>query len=170
MTERFVAGLVGSPHGIKGFVKIRSLSGERDHFFELKNAVLWHKGREQQYEIEEVTDTAAALLVKFRGIDSPEAAKLLAGAEILVDRDQAVPLYEDEYYIEDLKGLRVVYTGDAESPVGEITDVMEGGGGELIEIRLSSGEYRLVPFRKEFFGDIDLTERRAVLLEPWILE
>jgi 16S rRNA processing protein RimM len=54
--------------------------------------------------------------------------------------------------------------------LGVITDVLDTGGGSLVEIRLPSGELRLVPFRNEFFGDINPETRRAVLLNRWILE
>ena len=54
--------------------------------------------------------------------------------------------------------------------MGEITGVLEGGGGFLVEVRLPSTELRLIPFRNEFFGEVDPENRRAVLLEEWILE
>jgi hypothetical protein len=37
-------------------------------------------------------------------------------------------------------------------------------------MRLPTGELRLIPFRKEFFGDVSPEARRVVLLERWILE
>ena len=107
------------------------------------------------------------LLMRFAGIDSPEAAALLSGAEIITGREYAAPLNEGEYYVEDLKGLEVI-CGDGE-PKGRIIDVVEGGGGELVEVTLLSGEKRFVPFRKEFFGEVKLAEGKIVLLEPWIL-
>ncbi|MDR1972552.1 MAG: ribosome maturation factor RimM [Treponema sp.] len=166
MTERFVAALVGPPFGLKGFVKLRSLSGETGHLLKLKQLTLYLAGQEQVREIEAVEAAFPSLLVKFRGIDSPEAAKALGGAEILVDRDQAAPLGPGEYYIEDLKGIEV---WEGAEPVGRITDVLEGGGGSLAELRLTTGETRLVPFRDEFFGEIDIEGRRAELRCRWIL-
>jgi 16S rRNA processing protein RimM len=106
--------------------------------------------------------------MKFKGIDSPEAAKLLSGAEIVADRAHAAPLKPGEFYIEDLKGLEVAdETGEI---LGTIADIVEGGGGELAELKLNTGETKLVPFRNEFFGKISLEDNRAILLEKWILE
>jgi 16S rRNA processing protein RimM len=171
MIETFVAGLVGAPFGLKGFVKVKSLSGETEHLLTLSSANLRQSGRERVWEIEAVAPSppGPAVLMKFRGIDSPEAAKTLGGAEILVKRENAAALKPGEYYIEDLKGLEV-YTGTAAESLGAITDILEGGGGSLVEIRLKSGEKRLVPFRDEFFGEIDLPGCRAELLCLWILE
>jgi 16S rRNA processing protein RimM len=117
------------------------------------------------YEIEEIEPLFQSLAVKFHGVDSPETAHVLSGAEIIVSRGEAAPLGASEFYVEDLRMLDVVY---AENKVGHIIDVMEGGGGDLIEIQLLSGETKLVPFRDEFFGDVKTGS--IVLLNDWILE
>jgi 16S rRNA processing protein RimM len=166
MVERFTAALVGPPFGLKGFVKVHSLSGEFEHLLRLKRAVLKQGGLEQVREIE-AAEGVSSLVMKFRGIDSPEAAKTLTGAELLVARDEAAPLGQGEYYIEDLKGIEVWEGAEA---LGSIQDVLEGGGGSLVELRLTSGETRLVPFRDEFFGEVDIEGKRARLLCRWILE
>ncbi|MDR1929184.1 MAG: ribosome maturation factor RimM [Treponema sp.] len=164
-----MAALVGPPFGITGRVKIRSLSGETGHLLALDRAVLRLGGREQVYTIEEFTPSPP--LMKFAGIDSPEAAGTLRGAEILVDRSQAAPLGEGEFYIEDLKGLKVfVQAQGGPRFTGEITGIIEGGGGFLAEITLPGGEKKLVPFRNEFFGPIDTERGRAELLQDWILD
>jgi 16S rRNA processing protein RimM len=170
LTEEFVAGIAASPHGLKGFIKIRPLSGELDHLLALKSVRIRLGTKEKVYMIEESQEVHAAVLMKFQGIDTPEEAKKLTGGELLVDRSQAVPLYDDEYYIEDLKGVKVFLGGFEGTEIGEITDIMEGGGAELAEIRLANGEKKLVPFRNEFFGDVDVEKKQAILLQDWILE
>ncbi|MDR2135229.1 MAG: ribosome maturation factor RimM [Treponema sp.] len=125
MTERFVAALVGPPFGLQGFVKVRSLSGEIRHLLNLRRLTLRRGGREQVWELEAAEAASSSLLMKFRGIDSPEAAKTLGGAEILLAREEAAPLRPGEYYIEDLKGVEV-YAGT--EALGTIADILEGGG------------------------------------------
>jgi 16S rRNA processing protein RimM len=168
LTERFVAALVGAPFGVKGFVKAKPLSGEVEHLERLETVVLRRLNSEKTFHIEEIRIIGNVLAIKFRGIGTPEAAKTLSGAEILVDRDHAAPLGKDEYYVEDLRGLPV-FNARGER-LGEIRNVLEGGNGQLIEMRLPGGETRLVPFRNEFFGEVDPEKCRAVLLTEWILE
>ena len=168
MTERFVAALVGAPFGVKGFVKARPLSGEVEHLERLETVELRRPDSEQTYHIEAIRIIGAALAIKFRGIETPEEARTLAGAEILVDRDHAAPLGRDEYYVEDLRGLPVRNAGG--ELLGEILNVLEGGNGQLIELRLPGGELRLVPFIREFFGEVDPEQGRVVLLNEWVLE
>jgi 16S rRNA processing protein RimM len=171
LTERFTAGLIGAPFGLKGFVKVKPLSGEPDHLLALKSVVLRQNNTEKTIKIEETAGAFPSVLVKFEGFDSPEAAKSLCGAELLVDRAQAAPLKDGEFYIEDLKGLAVVDIEPEDSEIiGYIADIIEGGGNSLAEIRLTTGETRLVPFRNEFFGEIDLEKGRVELLRRWILE
>jgi 16S rRNA processing protein RimM len=168
VTGQFVVGLVGLPFGLKGFVKVRPLSGESAHIRRLDSVLLRKGPWEKTYAVEETAGSGVVLMMKFRGIDTPEAAKALTGAELVADRAHAAPLKGGEFYIADLRGIPVTLrTGEA---VGEITDMLEGGGGFLAEVRLPSGDLRLVPFRNEFFGEIDPENRRAVLLEGWILE
>jgi 16S rRNA processing protein RimM len=168
LTEKFIIGLIGAPFGVKGFVKVRPLSGEIEHLLKLQSVTICKNGREQVLQIVETAPAAPSVLMRFKGIDSPEAAKTLTGAQLLAGREQAALLGEGEFYIEDLKGLAVT-TVNGET-VGTIADIIEGGGGELAEIELSSGEKRLIPFRKEFFPEIDPNKGRVVLDNLWILE
>jgi 16S rRNA processing protein RimM len=167
LTEQFAAALVGAPFGVKGFVKIRPLSGETEHLEGLETAALRGPKGEETFYIEEIRIIGKGLAMKFRGIETPEAARALSGAELLVGRDHASPLGKDEYYIEDLRGLPIYNTEGKR--LGEIRDVLEGGNGQLIEALLPDGETRLIPFRNEFFGEVDPEKRRAVLLNEWIL-
>ena len=181
MTDSFTLAVIGSPFGLKGHVKVKSLSGETAHLASLKSVMLRHKNtdNEKPINIEESApcisqkgqDELSWILMKFEGIDSPEAAKNLTGAELIADRSLAAPLKQGEYYIEDLKGLNVVTSDAANAGVlGFINDIIEGGNGNLAEIRLVTGGIRLVPFRNEFFGDISLEHGSIILLETWILE
>ena len=71
-------------------MKVTSLSGQFDHFYLLKQVTLRKDGREKVYDVEEIKPLGALLLMKLRGIDSPEVVKTLAGAEILV-RENRLP-------------------------------------------------------------------------------
>ena len=188
---------MGAPFGLDGFVKVKPFSGETGHFSRVDNVILSQDGKEKTWDIAEIISRGEGLLIRFAGIDSPQAAGALKGAQIIAGREHAAPLKEGEYYVEDLKGLEVVTVEG--KVLGHITDVIEGGGGQLVELELSAGlspgplpglpegnlggtfgsrprrkvpapQTRLAPFRKEFFGDISLEEGKIVLLEPWILD
>jgi 16S rRNA processing protein RimM len=164
----FIAGIVGSPFGLEGFVKVKPLSGEIDHLLKLKSATLRQNGKETVLAIEESAPNPPVIIIRFAGFHSPEAAKVLAGAELIVSREEAAVLKPGEFYVEDLKGIEV-YDEDARV-LGHINAIIEGGGGDLVEISLNNGKRKLVPFRKEFFSGIDPENRRVILNNLWILE
>ncbi|ULQ59598.1 hypothetical protein K7I13_14225 [Brucepastera parasyntrophica] len=92
--DLLITGVVRSSHGLNGFVKVESTSGETGHFAGLSEVILRTGGISGiclKYEIEKQEGSSMNLLVKFRGIDTPEQAKKLAGSEIMVPRDKACP-------------------------------------------------------------------------------
>lgn len=167
MGDRFVVGVVRGSFGVKGFAKVQSYSGETDHLEGLRSVTLRKDGVERSIAIERTEGSGPSFVVKFKGYDAPETVKALNGWELVLPRDQGAPLDGDEYYIDDLKGCAVVLDG---ARVGEITDVLEGGGAQLVELRTEAGELKLVPFRSEFWGTVDTRARTATLLSGWILE
>lgn len=166
MLDRFVVALVGGSHGLEGHCKVRSLSGEVEHLEQLREVVLRKDGVEKRWKIEEAYASGANFFMKFGGIDTPEAAKALSGSELVVSREQAAPLAEGEFYIEDLRGSALVHNGET---VGEVLGIIEGGGGQLVEVKTAEG-VKLIPFRDEFIGTVDPAARRMELRVTWILE
>jgi len=161
-------GLIGSSFGIEGFVKIKSFSGEQEHFTNLKSVTLRKNNKEEIQNIEEVILKGSNLLIKFSGINNPEEAALIAGSEIIAEREYASKLSPGEYYIEDLKGLEL-FDVQGEK-LGFIENILEGGGGNLAEVSLISGKKHFIPFRKEFFDEPNMEKNSITLLENWILE
>ncbi len=149
-----VIGVVMTSHGARGHVKVRSLSGETAHFAGLREVRLRLGSQVVTRRVEEVSAGASDVIrIKLAGIDSPEAAKALAGWEIWVDRDLAAPLAAGEYYLADLEGCRVVAPG---GPVGTVAAVVNTGAGDLIEVRGDDGRTFFVPFRDGFVGEVDV--------------
>jgi 16S rRNA processing protein RimM len=184
--------MLGQPFGLEGFVKFRSFSGETAHLERLGSMTLRKNGVEKVYRVVEIRpDTrpqkhsggrsgySSGGIILFEGVDGPEKAKALTGSEIVVSREDAAPLDKGEYYIEDLKGLRLVADGntpgvDAGTVFGVVTGVFEGGGGLLLEVNTGAstakGGARFVPFRDEFTGEVSLEKGTVVLCAPWVLD
>jgi 16S rRNA processing protein RimM len=197
LTERFIAGILGPPFGLEGFVKFRSFSGETAHLERLSLMTLRKNGVEKVCRVVEIKPDrrpqkhdgwrghSGGGIILFEGVDGPEKAKALGGSEIVVSREDAAPLDEGEYYVEDLKGLRLVADGSDENPsgveagavLGIVTGAVDGGGGLLLEVNVSDadsndkgGGARLVPFRDEFIGEVSLEKGTIVLHAPWVLD
>ena len=110
----------------------------------LKAATLRKEGKERVLGIEESSAAGSALVIRFTGYDSPESVKELQGMELLVNRENAAPLKPGEFYVEDIKGLEAV--AENGEILGNIAGIIEGGGGDLAEIRLKNGQSKIIPF------------------------
>lgn len=178
MRNTFVIGIIVSSHGLKGMMKVKSLSGETEHFHNLKSVTLASAGRSLLMNVEEVKNfgsdmnTAKAfVLMKFEGISSPEEGRRYAGWEILVDRSDGAPLHGGEYYIDDLQGCALIMNGEVK---GTVDAVYSSAPADLLEVRCgeSGGGARrvLVPFIEKFIGRVDVEKRTIELKQEWILE
>jgi 16S rRNA processing protein RimM len=164
LTERgrLAAGLIRGAHGLQGFLKVRSLSGEDGHFYRLAHCYL-RRGQEfLPYQVEAVKGRGRELSVKLAGISTPEEAAALNGLELWVDRADASPLGEGEYYLADLCRCRL-FRGAEE--LGRVVSVCEAGAADLLEVEDRDGRRFLVPFSGGFLGEIDVAGGHIALRE-----
>ncbi len=166
--DKLVIGRLGAPFGVRGHLKLRSSSGEYGHIARLAELELrGPDGRAKRLRVAELVDAPGGAAVRFEGLDSPEAARPYVNFEILADRADAAPLAENEWYIGDLVGCDLVHAGIV---AGTVEAVVDGAADPLLETRLPDGRTALVPFRKEFVGEVDVGAKRIELVAPWILE
>ena len=117
--------------------------------------------------IEQVFNHSSELLVKFKGIDSPEDARFISGWDILVPREQASKLGKGEVYIADLLGMKLVYENEE---VGEVVATIEGAQALLLEVLALDGKKYLVPYMKGIYvSDVDLDNGTIKLLKRELL-
>lgn len=166
MRQELVIGRVRTAHGVRGELKVESLSGETDHFLGLESLTLVRGENRRTVTVESVRAAHRGLLIKLEGVDSPEVAKKWRGWEIAVPRESASPLGDDEYYLADLVGMRVVFEGTER---GSIAAILEGGKTALLEVVLPDGERRIVPFQSEFVTDVDLESETLTLATDEVL-
>jgi 16S rRNA processing protein RimM len=108
------------------------------------------------------------VVLKFAQVDSIVDAENLRGFEVVVPREERMPLEGDAVYVSDLLGVRVVDVsrGGAED-AGEITDVEpEGAGPAMLVIRTPGGDELLIPFVRAYLRKIDLEAKRMEMELP----
>ena len=105
-------------------------------------------------EIEGVKFFKQFVILKFRGIDNINDIEKYKGKRLLVDREHAVKLKKDEYFIADMIGMDV-FTEDGEL-FGALKDVMETGANDVYIIEMSDGKEVLVPAIKQCILDVDI--------------
>ena len=150
MKQVLTTGVIRSPHGVNGMLKVHPFAEDFSHFFSLSQVFAEKNGRRKVLEIEKVQNFNGELLVKFQGIDSPEEAKMLSGWDLLVPREQASKLEKGKIYTADLLGMKLIYDNEES---GEVVSVMEGAQALLMEVRCKDSKSRIVPFLVGIFVD-----------------
>ncbi len=164
--KKLATGLVRTSHGVKGFLKVKSYSGEFEHLAKLKEMTLKREDREKTFTVDEVRPFMDGALVKLHGIDTPEAARAYINWEILVDREDAAELDEDEFYFADLCGLDVLCDGEV---VARVASVSTSAASELLELVTSSGTF-YVPFIDQFIGAVSIEDNTIELKDRRLVE
>jgi 16S rRNA processing protein RimM len=90
--------------------------------------------------------------IALHGVGSREAAEALVGATIAVPRDALPPAADDEVYLADLVGLRVV-VGEHEQ--GVVESVVHHPASDCVRVREAAG-LREVPLTPPYLVEIDL--------------
>lgn len=144
--------VIGAAHGIRGELRVKTFTGDPlalAHYGPLSAA----DGR--VFEIEDIRPAGAVVVVRFKGLRDRSAAEALTGTALFVDRSVLPPEADaDEFYHADLIGLAV---RDGEGAVlGKVTAVQDFGGGDILEIALSTGKGALIPFTRAAVPEIDV--------------
>jgi len=155
-------GVITSTHGIKGEVKVFPTTDDPNRFRALKDVVL-DTGKEQiPLEIEGVKFFKQYVILKFKGIDNINDIEKYRKMPLLVSRENAVELEEDEYYIGDLIGMDV-YTDESEERFGVLKDVMETGANEVYIVQSERYGEVLLPAIHECILEVDPEEKKMTV-------
>ena len=158
-------GVITSPHGIKGEVKVFPTTDDAKRFKELKKVIL-DTGKEYiPMEIEHVKFFKNMVILKFRGYDNINEIEKYKSRDLLITRDQAVDLEPDEYFITDLIGLTVVSDQGAE--LGILKDVLETGANDVYVVAMKDGKELMLPAIGDCILNVDLEQGR---MEVHVLE
>lgn len=161
MEQLLQVGVISSTHSVRGEVKVFPTTDDVKRFKKLKKVIL-DTGKEQlPLEIEGVKFFKQFVILKFRGIDNINDIEKYKGKSLLVDREHAVKLKKDEYFIADMIGMDV-FTEEGEL-FGALKDVMETGANDVYIIEMTDGKEVLVPAIKQCILDVDIENRKMVI-------
>lgn len=161
-------GVVTTTHGVHGEVKVFPTTDDAERFTHLKKAYL-DLGKELvPVTLESVKFFKQMVIVKFREVSDMDQAALYKNKDILIERADAVPLAENEFYICDLIGLSVV-TDTGES-LGVLSEVVKTGANDVFEVTLADGKTVLIPYIEDCVKKISLEEGTVLVhLLPGLL-
>lgn len=162
-TEWATIGKIVAPFGLRGQMKVTSLTDIPDRFAHLEEVYLGSEYK--SYTIKEVRPYKGKMvLLKVAGIANATAAEALRNQDVFIPAEQLAQLPPDFYYQHDILGLSVekVVGGQV---VGTIVDIMPTGGNDVYVIKASDGKQYLIPAVKSIIKQVDLI-RRVMYIEP----
>ncbi len=161
MEKLLQVGVISSTHGVRGEVKVFPTTDDVKRFKKLKKVIL-DTGREHlPLEIESVKFFKQFAILKFKGFDNINDIEKYKGKSLLVDRENAVKLRKDEYFIADMLGL-TVFTDDGQE-FGVMKDVLETGANDVYIIDSKEHGEVLVPAIKQCILDVDIENGKMVI-------
>lgn len=163
-STRILMGTIGAAHGIKGEVRIASHTEDPEGIAGYGPLETDRPGL--VITIEAVRLQKTVLVARIAGVRDRNAAELLNGVSLFVDRSQLPEIEdEDDFYHADLIGLDARL--DNGVSIGAVSAVFDHGAGDIIEVRdPRSGDTFLYPFTKAVVPQVRLGDGYIVIAPP----
>ncbi len=148
--------------GTRGEVKIHLLTDDGQRFKKLETAWIGREANEvHEFEIAGVRFNRDQPILKFRGIDSRNAADALQGSYVFVTPECAVKPRPGSYLIHDLIDMEV-FTEEGVQ-VGVVKDVWRLPANDVLVVQDGEKEV-LVPFIKKIMKRVDM-KRNVIVID-----
>ncbi len=155
--DRLRVGVITSPHGVHGEVNVFPTTDDAKRFLELKKLYIDTKKSIIECEIESVKFFKNMVILKFKDHDDRNEMERYRNCDLLIDREDAVPLGEDEYFICDLIGLDII--DEDGNKIGVLRDVLTTAANDVYSVEKTDGKELLIPVIKDCVLNTDLENK-----------
>ncbi|HJS20907.1 MAG TPA: ribosome maturation factor RimM [Anaerolineales bacterium] len=156
-------GFIRRPHGVQGEMV---MDPHTDFPERMKSGRKLLVGEQHKpLTLASVRPHQASLLVKFKGIETPEAAGQYRNQWVYIKADEAPQLPEGQLYQHELLGFQVV--DETDQSLGELVEILATGANDVYVVKDDSGGELLLPAIPSVILDLDPVRRlmRVHLLE-----
>lgn len=154
-----VIGRILKPHGVRGEIRVEVHTDLPERFSWLKTVVVGPDDL-MTVTVENVRFHQGQVIMRLLGYDDRDRADTLRGRLLMVPIEESIPLEDDEYFLFQLIGLRVI-TSDNEE-LGNIAEVLETGANNVFVVHGPDGEL-LLPDIGEVVQKIDFDQRLVIV-------
>lgn len=159
---RACLGAFAGAHGVKGETKLKSFTETPEGVADYGPVETEDRKRRFTLKIVKVLKDGF-VIARAPEIASREDAEALKGVRFYVNRSALPVPEEDEFYLDDLVGLKAF--DEAGAALGAVKAVYNFGAGDLIELSGIPGVNgaRLVPFTKAAVPAVDMKAGRIII-------
>lgn len=150
-------GVISSTHGLHGEVKVYPTTDDIKRFDYLKEVILDTKKEYINLNVTGVKYFKNMVILRFAQFDNVDMVAPLKGMDLLVTRENAIPLAEGENFIVDMVGCKVIT--DEDETLGELVDVMQTGANDVYIVKTKQGKEVLLPAIKECVLEKDIKNK-----------
>lgn len=161
--DRIIIGRLGAPRGLSGEMKLVPLTDFEDRFDGLEEVFI----DERIFRIDYVKAVGAGLVISFEGVNDRDSARSLTNKLLTVDRKDAAPLADGEFYAFDIIGLDV-HDLDG-TKIGAVKNVLKTGSNDVFVVVDGAGREILIPALKAVVKKIDINGG-SLVIDPKMLE
>lgn len=167
MIEYLTVGKIANTHGVRGELKVIPSTSDINRFDYLKIVWVEKDGKLKEYFVDNVRYNKNFVLIKLHDIDTMDKAAEFKNCYLKVDRKNARPLSENEFFIVDLLECEV-YEGDV--LLGKITDVLQTGSNDVYVVKGDKYGEILIPALEKVVLNVDIKNKKiqVTLLEGLI--
>jgi 16S rRNA processing protein RimM len=162
MVERVLVGAIAGAHGVRGAVRIRSVTD--DPAAVAAYGPLFDETGTRTLVLKVVGPTKGGIIAEIDGVRDRTAAEALQGTRLYVPRTALPAPAADEFYQADLVGL-AVETPDG-AALGRVRAVQNFGAGDLLEVERADGSTVSLPFTRAAVPVVDVAGGRIVADPP----
>lgn len=154
-------GVITTTHGIHGEVKVFPTTDDMNRFKDLKEVIL-DTGKDYiPLEIENVKFFKNMVILKFKGINDINDIEKYRNKDLLVTRENAVKLEENEYFIYDLIDSEV-FLEDG-NKLGILTEILTTGANDVYVVKTAEGKEILIPSIKDCILNVDIENKKITV-------
>jgi 16S rRNA processing protein RimM len=166
-----IVGRVRKAHGIRGELLVEPITDAPDAVFVSGRRLFAGTAAGdpspdgQQLEVAAVRQHMESIRLTIRGIADRTAADLWRGRFLLAPKDELPPPAEDEVYLHDLIGMRVMHEDGR--ALGTVADTYDLPQGLMLDVRpVNGGTTYFIPWRDEILVHVDEAARVITVHPP----
>lgn len=160
MEDLLRIGVVTTTHGLRGEVKVYPTTDDVKRFEACDEVLLITKREQIPLHVERVRYFKNIVILKFKEYNDINQVESFRKCDLMVTRENAVPLEEGEYFICDIIGAEV--TEENGEKIGTVKDVIETGANNVFVIETEEGREVLFPSIPECIKKVDVEEKQVV--------
>lgn len=173
LSELLQIGSVCKPHGLRGELRVRLHDPASDALAGLKRLWLGLDGADadpvgrglREWRVETVRPLDDGYWLLFlNGVTDRTGAESLRAHHLYAHRDDLPRLEDDEVYLADLVGCRVVDLDNRE--VGTASEVLDVAASSLLVVKRPGRQDALIPLVPEILRSVDLHSRIVQIAPP----